>query len=128
MVIVDIDCQNYYNLFYEEYGINKGGDIISESYLKEVLNQLSKDQLIYLIERFKDSMFSIGEICVDESKSHIKSDDAIDKIRKSIYTIPFIYDVEQLKLHINMAICNDEFCSIINDEYEEIIKNGSNEK
>ena len=108
---------------------NTNGDKnMSESYLKDVLNQLSKEELIYLIEQFKDSMFVIGEICVDESKCHIKSDDAIDKIRKAIYNIPFIYDVEHLKLHINEAICNENICSIIKNEYEELVKNGSTEK
>ena len=41
---------------------------------KETLRQLSKDQLIYLIEQFESSNCLISEVCVDESKCHINSD------------------------------------------------------
>ena len=35
---------------------------------KETLSQLSKEQLIYLIEQLNYSQFLISETCVDESK------------------------------------------------------------
>ena len=35
---------------------------------KETLSQLSKEQLIYLIEQLNNSQFLISETCVDESK------------------------------------------------------------
>jgi hypothetical protein len=35
---------------------------------KETLSQLSKEQLIYLIEQLNHSQFLISETCVDESK------------------------------------------------------------
>ena len=36
--------------------------------LKEILNELSKDQLIYLIEQYYHSQFLISEVCVEEYK------------------------------------------------------------
>lgn len=59
---------------------------------KENLNTLSKEQLLYLVERYHDSMRLISEICVEESKQHIESDRAVDKIRKEIYFTPCMYD------------------------------------
>ena len=44
---------------------------------KQVLSELSKEQLIYLIEQLVHSQFLISEVCVDESKWHINTDKAI---------------------------------------------------
>ena len=71
---------------------------------KEVLNQLSKEQLIYLIEQLKHSQSMIGEACVDESKQHISSEIAVDKIREYIYDIPSLYDADKLKAYIDMKM------------------------
>ena len=71
---------------------------------KEQLNCLSKEQLIYLIEQLNDSMFLIGETCVDESKCHIASDKAVDKIRKYIYYIPSMYNTDDMKAYIDMKM------------------------
>ena len=62
--------------------------------LKETLNQLSKDQLIYLIEQYYYSQFLIGEVCVEESKQHISSERAIKKICNCLYDMPIIYNVD----------------------------------
>ena len=83
---------------------------------KEVLNQLSKEQLIYLIEQLNHSQFMISEVCVDESKWHIKSKEAINKIRGYIYNIPSLYDVTELKAYIDMKT---EKISV--EEYRKII-------
>ena len=41
-------------------------------------------------ERYRHSMFIIGETCVDESKGHISSERAVESIRRNIfYTRPF---------------------------------------
>ena len=69
---------------------------------KEVLQQLSKDQLIYLIEQFDRANFYISETCVDESKLHISSEHAVKEIRKYIYHIPWSDDAEALKAYIDM--------------------------
>lgn len=56
---------------------------------KEIYKNLSKDQLIYLVEQFEHSMFFIGEICIDESKNEIDSHVAVTRIRKNIFFPPF---------------------------------------
>ena len=71
---------------------------------KEVLNQLSKEQLIYLIEQLNHSQFMISEVCVDESKWHINPKEAISKIRGYIYNIPSLYDATELKAYIDMKM------------------------
>lgn len=71
---------------------------------KEVLNQLSKEQLIYLIEQLVHSQFLISETCVEESKLHIASDEAVSKIRKYIYDIPYISSPKELKAYIDMKM------------------------
>ena len=71
---------------------------------KEVLNQLSKEQLIYLIEQLNRSQFFISETCVDESKLHISSEHAVKEIRKYIYHIPWSNDAEALKAYIDMKM------------------------
>lgn len=71
---------------------------------KNNLNELSKDQLIYLIEKFYDSYHRIGNICVEESKMHISMEKAIEEIRKSLYPIPSLYDINFLKTYIDMEM------------------------
>ena len=71
---------------------------------KETLSQLSKEQLIYLIEQLNHSQFLISETCVDESKQHIDSNKAVDKIRSYIYNMPSMYDAEELKAYLDMKM------------------------
>jgi hypothetical protein len=73
-------------------------------YYKETLNQLSKEQLIYLIEQLDHSQNLIGEVCVDESKMHIDSDRAVDKIRGYLYHMPSMYNVTNLKAYLDMKM------------------------
>ena len=72
--------------------------------LKEILNELSKDQLIYLIEQYYHSQFLISEVCVDESKQHISSERAIKKIRNLLYDMLNTYNVDDFKAHINLKM------------------------
>ena len=72
--------------------------------LKETLNELSKDQLIYLIEQFYHSQFLISETCVDESKQHISSKQAIQEIREYLYDMPDTYNVDNFKAQIDMGM------------------------
>lgn len=83
---------------------------------KEVLNTLSKEQLIYLIEQLDRSLFMISEVCVDESKSHIKSEDAVEEIRGYIYNRPRAYNEIELKANIDV-----EMGKITTEEYRKII-------
>ena len=72
--------------------------------LKGILNELSKDQLIYLIEQFYHSQFLISEVCVDESKQHISSEQAIQEIRDYLYDMPNTYNVDNFKAQIDMGM------------------------
>lgn len=83
---------------------------------KRVLKTLSKDQLIYLIEKFSEGMFMISEVCVEESKLHIKSDDAVDQIRDYIYVMPGAYNEEYFKAYVDVhmgKITAEEYRNII---------------
>lgn len=84
--------------------------------LKETLNELSKDQLIYLIEQYYYSQFLIGEVCVEESKQHISSERAIKKIRNCLYDMPNIYNVDNFKTQIDLKMGK-----ITVDEYRKIL-------
>ena len=72
--------------------------------LKEILNELSKDQLIYLIEQYYHSQFLIGEACVDESKQHISSEKAVKKIYNYLYDMPSTYNVDNFKALIDLKM------------------------
>ena len=72
--------------------------------LKETLNELSKEQLIYLIEQYYHSQFLISETCVDESKCHISSENAVQKIRNYLYDMPDTYNVDNFKAQIDMKM------------------------
>ena len=85
--------------------------------LKEALNELSKDQLIYLIEQFYHSQFLISEVCVDESNQHISSEQAIQEIREYLYDMPNTYNVDNLKAQIDMKMGK-----ITVDEYRKILE------
>lgn len=74
---------------------------------RQVLEELSKDQLIYLVELLRHSQFLIGETLVDESKQHITSEQAVREIRSSMCHIPCMYDADALKNYINARMEND---------------------
>jgi hypothetical protein len=71
---------------------------------KELLLSLSKEQLIFLIEQMHHSLFLICETCVDESKCHIESETAVERIRDYIYTLPSIYHEKEFKAYIDMKM------------------------
>lgn len=83
---------------------------------KQVLSELSKEQLIYLIEQLNHSQFLISCVLVDESKWNIDSDKAVDKIRGYMYNMPSLYDATELKAFIDMKM---EKISV--EEYRKII-------
>ena len=62
---------------------------------KELLNTLSKEQLIHIIGEMQRSLFLIGETCVDVSKGHVDSDNAIRDIRNYIYRLPSVSNAER---------------------------------
>ena len=71
---------------------------------RAVLESLSKEQLIYLIEQLNRSQFLIGEVCVEESKCHIESNKAVDKIRNYLFNMPSLYNVEDTKAKIDFRM------------------------
>lgn len=50
-------------------------------HVKENLDKLTKDDLIYLIREYDHTYFCIGEVLVDQSKQNINNEYAIDEIR-----------------------------------------------
>ena len=72
--------------------------------LKEILNELSKEQLIYLIEQFYHSQFLISETCVEESKQHISSEKAVKKIYNYLYDMPSTYNIDNFKAQIDLKM------------------------
>lgn len=50
-------------------------------YVKENLDKLTRDDLIYLIREYDHIWSCIGETLVDQSKCHINNEYAIDEIR-----------------------------------------------
>lgn len=58
-------------------------------YIEENLNDCSKEQLIFLIDKYWNSMCIISEVCVDESKTHISSEKAVNKIREELRSLDF---------------------------------------
>lgn len=71
---------------------------------KEVLQELSKEQLIYLIEQMKSSLCKIGEACVEESKGHRLPEKAIEDIRGYIFDMPSLVDAERAKREIDFMM------------------------
>ena len=84
--------------------------------LKEILNELSKEQLIYLIEQFYHSQFLISETCVEESKQHISSEKAVQKICNYLYDMPSTYNVADFKALIDLKMGK-----ITVDEYRKML-------
>lgn len=82
-----------------------------------ILNQLSKEQLIYLVEQLNKNMFLISEVCVEESKLHIDSDKAVDMIRKHIYCVRSTWDIDAFKAGIDLKMGKISY-----SEYRKIIE------
>lgn len=76
--------------------------IMRELY-KETLSELSKEDLITIIESYYHCKFMIGETLVSESKSNISSDRALDNIRGYLSNVDFkFYDKKKLKYQIEL--------------------------
>jgi hypothetical protein len=86
--------------------------------IKENLENLSKEQLIYIIAQYDIFYTTIGEICVSESKMHINSKEAIKKIRNKCCDIQ--YDVDIADEHIGDLI-NMKLEKITPEEYRKIV-------
>ena len=51
---------------------------------REILESCTREQLVYIIESYEKSLYNICEICVEESKWHIESSDAVSQIRNHL--------------------------------------------
>lgn len=90
--------------------------------MRDIYEELSKEQLVYLIEQFEHSSFIIGEICVDASKDELDSYEAVRQIRKNIFHIPYIMAIESLSAwvdHERGAMSNEEYRKLILGDVEE---------
>lgn len=56
---------------------------------KKILDALTKEQLIFLINQYQHMEFLISEICVNESKQHISSEQEVEEIRKELRNCNF---------------------------------------
>lgn len=74
--------------------------------IKKNLENLSKEQLIYIIDQFDRLYTTIGEICVSESKMSLDSKEAIKKIRNKCCDIQYDVDIadEDIGDYINMKL------------------------
>lgn len=70
-------------------------------YIEENLNACSKEQLMFLIDKYWSSMFIISEVCVDESKMHISSKKAINEIRDECFDFPFSSNSENFLAYLD---------------------------
>ena len=68
---------------------------MSSKYKNKQLEGCSKELLIYMIQSYEKSLYTICEICVSESKSHIESKQAVEAIRKQLGVIN---DIDYLNL------------------------------
>ena len=83
---------------------------------------LSKEQLIFLLQRYRHSMLMIGEICVSASKQEIPAESALNEIRDNIVNIPYMSDKEKLSAwvdYIRGKISSKEYRKIILGEEDE---------
>ena len=85
---------------------------------KKILNALTKEQLIFLINQYQHMEFIISEISVNESKQHIPSEQTIEEIRKELHNcnFPFCTSAEEF-----ISLLDYKMGKITLDEYKERI-------
>lgn len=79
-------------------------------------DELSKEQLIFLLQRYQYSMFMISEICVSASKQEISAEDALNEIRDNIADIPYMSNGKELSTWVDYMrgkISSKEYRKII---------------
>lgn len=77
--------------------MNKANETFKKLYDPTLLS-LSKEELIQIIAMYRSCCFKIGSTCIEESKLHIDSDKAVDKIRNYLDEVDFkFYDEEKIR-------------------------------
>lgn len=85
---------------------------------KKILNALTKEQLIFLINQYQHMTFIVSEICVNEDKRHISSEQAIEKIRKELRNCNF---PSYVSIEVFISILDYKMGRIALDEHKERI-------
>ena len=86
-------------------------------YVKENLDKLTKDDLIYLLREYDHTWFCIGEVLVDQNKQNISNEYAIDKIRCYLSKINGL-NPRSNRLDLEIKLRKGE---ITPDEYSKIV-------
>ncbi|MFR6667488.1 MAG: hypothetical protein ACLUQX_15275 [Thomasclavelia spiroformis] len=89
-------------------------------YVKENLDKLTRDDLIYLIREYDHTWSCIGETLVDQSKCHISDEYAIDKISSYLSEINRL-NPRSNRLNLEIKLRKGE---ITPDEYRKIVLGG----
>lgn len=89
-------------------------------YVKENLDKLTKDDLIYLLREYDHTWFCIGEVLVDQNKQNISNEYAIDKIRCYLSKINGL-NPRSNRLDLEIKLRKGE---ITPDEYRKIVLGG----
>ena len=88
-----------------------------QEYVKENLDKLTKDDLIYLLREYDHTWFCIGEVLVDQNKQNISNEYAIDKIRCYLSKINGL-NPRSNRLDLEIKLRKGE---ITPDEYRKIV-------
>lgn len=86
-------------------------------YIKKNLEELTRDDLIYLLIEYDHTWFCIGETLVDQSKQHISNEYAIDEIRGSLSELNGL-NPRNDRLNLEIKLRKGE---ITQDEYRKIV-------
>ena len=86
-------------------------------YVKENLDKLTKDDLIYLLREYDHTWFCIGEVLVDQNKQNISNEYSIAKIRCYLSKINGL-NPRSNRLDLEIKLRKGE---ITPDEYRKIV-------
>ena len=89
-------------------------------YIKKNLEELTRDDLIYLLREYDHTWSCIGETLVNQSKQHINNEYAIDKIRCYLSKINGL-NPRSNRLDLVIKLRKGE---ITPDEYRKIVLGG----
>ena len=77
--------------------MNKSIEMFKDLYGSTLLS-LSKEELIQIIAIYHICYYKIGETCVEESKCHIESNEAVDKIRDYLSDVFKLYKTIYIRI------------------------------
>ena len=86
-------------------------------HVKENLDKLTRDDLIYLLRIYKHAWVCIGEVLIDQSKQHISNEYAIDEIRGYLSELNGL-NPRNDRLDLEIKLRKGE---ITTDEYRKIV-------